>query len=190
MIDNISKLEKRTLGYLGTRLDNVSESQLGLVRQAIEEVKRLSRPQVATAFYSIKDCPIDLDFLSLQKLFKIGNSNSVCIIISTIGSSIDTRIDVLNKRGDCSKAVLLDAAASAYVEEITDNYQKNLSLDNPTFRFAPGYGDVPLELQRQIFDNVPGSTKTGIVLDDNYLMHPWKSMTGIIGFIGDLSEGY
>lgn len=180
----ISKLEKRTLAYLGTGKE-ASEAQLGLVRQAIEDVKKLSRPMFATAFYSIKDCPIRLGFSSLEKIFSLGESDCVCIIISTIGPAIDARIDVLNKRGECSKAVLIDAAASAYVEQITDEYQASLNLKNPTFRFAPGYGDVPLDLQREIFDNVPGSGKTGIKLDDNYLMHPWKSMTGIIGFKGE-----
>lgn len=180
----ISKLEKRTLAYLGTGKE-ASEAQLGLVRQAIEDVKRLSRPMFATAFYSIKDCPIRLEFSSLQKLFELGESDSVCIIISTIGPAIDARMEVLNQRGDYSKSLLIDAAANAYVEQITDDYQGSLNLKNPTFRFAPGYGDVPLELQREIFDNVPGSDKTGVKLDDNYLMHPWKSMTGIIGFKGE-----
>ncbi len=180
----LSKLEKRTLAYLGTKSD-ASEAQLGLVRQAIEEVKRLSRPSVATAFYTIKDCPIRLNFSSLEKIFTLGESDSVCIIISTIGPAIDDRMEVLNSRGDYSKSVLIDAAANAYVEQITDDYQDRLNLRNPTFRFAPGYGDVPLDLQKEIFDNVPGSGKTGIKLDDNYLMHPWKSMTGIIGFKGE-----
>ena len=79
--------------------------------------------------------------------------------------------------------VLFDAAANAYIEEVTNEYQKKLQLNNQTFRFAPGYGDVPLTLQKQIFDNIPEIAKMGLTLDDGCLMHPFKSMTGIIGFV-------
>ena len=56
-------------------------------------------------------------------------------------------------------------------------------LKSQTFRFAPGYGDVPLSLQKQIFDNIPETSRMGLTLDGGCLMHPFKSMTGIIGFV-------
>ena len=78
--------------------------------------------------------------------------------------------------------VLLDACASSYVEEITDTYQAKLNLKDETFRYAPGYGDVPLTMQREIFDLMPEISKIGIELDETNFMHPFKSMTGLIGF--------
>ena len=109
-------------------------------------------------------------------------SDSLCILVSTLGPAIDKRIDALSKT-DASRMLLLDAAANALIEDETNKFQERLGLKEETFRYGPGYGDVPLTLQKQIFDNIPEITKMGLTLDDGCLMHPFKSMTGIIGFV-------
>lgn len=181
MNSGLTELEKRTLLYLNFR-GETSEEQLTMVRKAIDEVKSVARPVFAVKYYKIAECPVDLEFESLNTIFDKGGSDSVAFIISTLGPAVDRRIDRL-KDSDPAKMVLFDAAANAYIEEVTNEYQKRLGLKSQTFRFAPGYGDVPLTLQRQIFDNIPEISRLGLTLDDGCLMHPFKSMTGIIGFI-------
>ena len=181
MNSELTELEKRTLLYLGFR-GEPSEEQLTMVRTAIDSVKSVARPVFTVKYYRIDDCPIDLNFQSLTKIFTQGGSDSVAFLISTLGAPVDHRIDRL-KDSDPAQMVLFDAAANAYIEEVTNQYQQKLQLNNQTFRFAPGYGDVPLTLQKQIFDNIPEITKMGLTLDDGCLMHPFKSMTGIIGFV-------
>lgn len=180
MNSELTALETRTLNYLGFK-GSPDEEQIAMVRKAIEEVRASARPSFTVKYFSIKDCPIDLNFKSLSDLFIKSGSDSVCFMISTLGQSIDNRIDRL-KDSDPAKMVLFDAASNAYIEEVTNEYQKKLHLNEQTFRFAPGYGDVPLSLQKQIFDNIPEISRMGLVLDDGFLMHPFKSMTGIIGF--------
>lgn len=182
MNSGLTELEKRTLLYLNFR-GEASEEQLTMVRKAIDEVKSVARPVFTVKYYKIDACPIDLSFDSLQTMFEKGGSDSVAFLVSTLGVSVDRRIDRL-KDSDPAKMVLFDAASNAYIEEVTNEYQKKLGLKSQTFRFAPGYGDVPLTLQRQIFDNIPEISKMGLTLDDGCLMHPFKSMTGIIGFVG------
>ena len=180
MNEDFSPLEKRTLLYLGFRHEATKE-QHEMITRAVEEVKALARPAFATGFFKIGECPVNLDFPTLRKMFERNASDSVCILISTLGQAVDNRIDRLKDRAP-SRMILLDSAANAYIEEVTDEYQSRLELKDQTFRFAPGYAEVPLELQKEIFENVPGAGKTGITLDEGYLMHPFKSMTGIIGF--------
>ena len=189
MIEELSYLERRAISYLNYKGD-VSDEQIILVRNAIDDMKRIARPQFVFRFLELKenqeghlvvDAPINIGYSSLQKLFKEKNSDSLCILVSTLGSAIDKRIVQLADR-DSGKMILLDACANAYIEEVTNNYQKRLSLGEETFRFAPGYGDVPLEVQREIFDFMPEISKIGIELDSSNLMHPFKSMTGFIGF--------
>ena len=177
----LTELEKRTLLYLNFR-GEASEEQLSMVRKAIDEVKSVARPVFTVKYYKIDDCPIDLNFDSLKTIFDKGGSDSVAFLVSTLGSAVDRRIDRL-KDSDPAKMVLFDAASNAYIEEVTNEYQKRLGLKSQTFRFAPGYGDVPLSLQKQIFDNIPETSRMGLTLDGGCLMHPFKSMTGIIGFV-------
>ena len=181
MNQDLSALEKRTLTYLNFR-NEASEEQVTMVRKAIDEVKSVARPVFAVKYYKIDECPIELNFSSLKKMFDGGKSDSVCILVSTLGPAIDRRIDRL-KDSDPAHMVLIDAASNAYIEEVTNEYQKRLGLNRQTMRFAPGYGDVPLSLQKQIFENIHETSKMGLTLDDGCLMHPFKSMTGIIGFV-------
>lgn len=189
MIEELSLLERRAIGYLNYK-GEVSEEQILLVRNAINDMKRIARPQFVVKFLELKendeghlivDAPININYSSLQKLFKDKDSDSLCILVSTLGPAIDNRITQLADR-DSGKMILLDACANAYIEEVTIEYQKRLNLGDETFRFAPGYGDVPLEVQREIFEFMPEIAKIGIELDSCNLMHPFKSMTGFIGF--------
>ena len=51
-------------------------------------------------------------------------------------------------------------------------------------RFSPGYGDLPLELQRDLFRGLDCSRKIGLTLNESLLMSPSKSVTAIAGIVG------
>ncbi|MBR6484867.1 MAG: hypothetical protein IKT14_07575 [Clostridiales bacterium] len=181
-------LQTRVLKYL--RYGNEpTEEQKALVCDAIKEAGRYARPQFVYRFFELSEgedgvisCPeLDLNYPSFQKLLTRFQSDSLCILVSTLGPAIDRRIDALSQK-DPAKMVLLDAAANALIEDETNKFQERLGLKEETFRYGPGYGDVPLSMQRAIFDLMPEISKIGIVLDDSNLMHPMKSMTGLIGF--------
>lgn len=57
-----------------------------------------------------------------------------------------------------------------------------------TPRFSPGYGDLPLELQREIFRVLDCSRRIGLTLNESLLMSPSKSVTAVFG-ITDRSGG-
>lgn len=179
----------RALKYLGFK-GTADEEQLRMVEHAMMEIKQVARPACLHTFYKLHktsegvyfiDGELNLDYKSTKGLFDKGESELLCILVSTIGSAVDKRI-AKYKDTEPSRMVLLDACASSYVEEITDSYQAKLGLKNETFRYAPGYGDVPLTMQREIFDLMPEISKIGIELDETNFMHPFKSMTGLIGF--------
>ena len=50
-----------------------------------------------------------------------------------------------------------------------------------TERFSPGYGDSPLEMQKQVLDLLDAENKLGITLSKGYMMSPSKSITAIMG---------
>lgn len=179
---------KLALKYLGLK-ESPNEEQLLMVESAMEEIKKVSRPLFLHRFYPLHfdgeryyvDVDLDLDYKSTYGLFSRKQSDSLCILVSTLGSAVDKRISRY-KDTEPSRMVLLDACANSLIETVTDEYQAKLGLKDETFRYAPGYGDVPLTMQRQIFDLMPEISKIGIELDPCNMMHPFKSMTGLIGF--------
>jgi cobalamin-dependent methionine synthase I len=52
-----------------------------------------------------------------------------------------------------------------------------------TQRFSAGYGDLPLELQRDIFGALDCQRKIGVTLNESLLMSPSKSVSAIVGII-------
>ena len=52
---------------------------------------------------------------------------------------------------------------------------------NAHARFSPGYGDVPISVQKEFLDSLDAGRRMGILLSESYLMSPSKSVTAIIG---------
>ena len=86
-----------------------------------------------------------------------------------------------------SKAVVMQAAAVAMLEDYCDEVNRQLKLryeqDGKYLRprFSPGYGDFSLECQREIAAALELSKRIGITLTDSLLMVPTKSVTAVIG---------
>ena len=71
---------------------------------------------------------------------------------------------------------------SAAIEAFCDKL--NSSFENAEYlrpRFSPGYGDLPLECQRNIVEFLQTKKNIGMSLTDSLMMVPVKSVTAIIG---------
>ncbi len=194
-------LYQNCIKYLGkkgcnnvTKPDLIDDSAYELIEEGINEARALSDFRMAYAvldlehfedLYFVPNHSIELSGNSLKNLFDKNHSECVLITASTLGDGIDKRVEIY-KKSNSSRMVLLNACSSAYIEYLTDVSEnlilKDCNLVNPSFRFAPGYGDVPLSRQRQIFTIFEKqSDKLRIELNENNFMYPVKSMTGITG---------
>ena len=82
----------------------------------------------------------------------LAGCRKVVIFAATVGVGIDRFIA---KYGRISplRAVLFDAVGSAFIESLCDCFCEKLSeKDCIKPRFSPGYGDLPLAVQKTIFD--------------------------------------
>ena len=83
------------------------------------------------------------------------------------------------------RAALLDACGSAWVEAGCDEVQAEISDRFPdlylTDRFSPGYGDLPLSLQRDICGSLDAPRRLGVQVTDSLLLNPSKTVTAVIG---------
>lgn len=105
---------------------------------------------------------------------------------ATVGLGIDTLIARYSRLSPV-KALLFQAIGAERIESLCDIFNEEIQAqarrDGLTSRprFSPGYGDLPLELQRDIFLALDCPRKIGLTLNDSLLMSPTKSVTAIIG---------
>lgn len=102
----------------------------------------------------------------------------------TLGLPFDQKLTALQAR-DMAKAVMLDACGSAFVEAGCDAAEQELSARFPdlylTDRFSPGYGDLPLALQKPLCAALDTPRRLGVHVTESLLLNPVKSVTAIIG---------
>jgi hypothetical protein len=104
----------------------------------------------------------------------------------TAGEDISATTKKLMQEGDLIKGYVVDVLANAVVEEAMDRVQENLSQEMAaaglkiTNRYSPGYCGWDIAEQQKLFSLLPEGFM-GISLSSSSLMHPMKSVSGIIG---------
>ncbi len=164
-----------------------------LAESAIQTVRGLMRCKcvyMLVDFPNVMNNTVDLNVCKVQSVSLsryMQSCESVCVFAATIGIEFDRAQARANLLAP-SKALALQAAGAAAIEAYCDHLcnevflvhaQKNgLSLKN---RFSAGYGDLPLEVQKQIMTALDCQRKIGLTLTDGYMMVPTKSVTAFVG---------
>lgn len=180
-----------TLMYLGCYDENkIEECELKKIKEAMQVIKDKSCFRIIDKKYSLDDSIVKKfmnDNPSEDLKFYLKGCNKILIVIATLGIEID-RIIKKETIMDMSNAVILDGAASAWLEVSTDKAQENMKLEAHTFRFAPGYGDIPIEWNSFFATDMMADKKIGVTLSESGLFIPQKSMLGIIGIGSDKAK--
>lgn len=178
--------------YLGYGNSNVPDSgTYNLIKGCIVQMERVAIPH-----YVYKE--FDLQFLSETKVsfadvvldskslsLNLKNCRKVVLVAMTIGSEVDALIRRWQYM-DSTKAVILQACGAAFAEDYMEQFNSNLKEEYSAKgykchpRFSPGFGDVPLEIQKVFFRLLP-CDKIGLTLMDSLIMAPEKSITAFIG---------
>ncbi len=107
-----------------------------------------------------------------------------------LAATLGPEVDRLYRRlavSHMAEAAALQGAAAALVEAYCDQIQASTRREKAAEglflrpRFSPGYGDLPLDCQRQFFAILECNKRLGMGLTDSLLMVPSKSVTAIIG---------
>ncbi len=170
--------------YLGVMEGD--QATLDLISECIKEVTPKLSCRVVYREYDICERygVFDLGFCCVcsNDLFKnLSGCKKIILFAATLGSEPD-RLIYKYSRTSPSKAVVLDALASERIEALCDSFESEQKATCRTrARFSAGYGDLPLELQKNIFLALDCERKIGLTLNDSLLMSPSKSVTAIIG---------
>lgn len=183
--------EREILRYLGHRGQEIPENVEELIKECERELEQMASPRAMWKEYplSIHDHLLDMGFLqtkskSLER--NLRDCERVILFAATLGSRVDVLLHRYNMI-QMSKAVVMQAASVAMLETFCDEKNQELKSSYEAKgwylrpRFSPGYGDFPLECQREIAPALEMGKRIGVNLTDTLLMMPSKSVTAVIG---------
>ena len=78
----------------------------------------------------------------------------------------------------------MQALGAERIEALCDAFCDSLISEKGVLlrpRFSPGYGDLPLEVQKDIFSLLECHKRIGVSLNESLLMSPSKSVTAFVG---------
>lgn len=173
--------KKEILRYAG-----VGESSSELER-LIDECLEKVLPKLV---YKVCFCELpikDFDMCSSQDLEKnLADCSSVVLFCATIGIEIDRLIWRYSSVSPI-KSLMFQAIGTERIESLCDLFNNEIKEEKKAVgkhtrpRFSAGYGDFPIEAQKDIIRVLDTSRKIGVNLNESLLMSPSKSVTAIIG---------
>lgn len=178
------------LGYGGVKPD---ESVLEMVNAIISKAEKLCKPQIGFQIFDgelIDNMSISINGLPMRVGTVIHrhlqNSTQFAVFVSTAGKEYDDYLHELRQSGDIVSEFLADAIGSEiaeagvrYICKLAGEKAAKSDL-NATSSYCPGHCAWKLTEQSLLFSLLP-TEPCGITLNDSCLMHPKKSVSGIIG---------
>ena len=114
----------------------------------------------------------------------LADCDRAVVLCATLGAEADRLIRV-SQISDMPRAVVIDALASAMTEQVCAQVDRLLAEQLEgcyfTYRFSPGYGDYPIELQREFLRFLDAPRKIGLTVTESFLLTPAKSVTAVAG---------
>lgn len=196
MNEDISRLKIRRseiCRYLGIHGEPDPQSA-ALIESVVEELYGAVSPREFHQSFAL-NVPLDgqhtVDLGAFQTRSRSLEKNlrgcsRVIIMAATIGPKVDMLLRRYS-RTRSSRCVVMQSAAAEFVESwcnlICDRLKQKAAGQGLYLRprFSPGYGDFPLENQKDIFRALSVEKRVGITLTGSLLMLPSKSVTAVIG---------
>ena len=169
------------------------QAQGELREQAAEcarEVCRTARPRWAWRCFETAEepegvrlsCGLVLPGADLKA--HLAGCGRVVLFCTTLGVQVDALIR-RSESGDLLRALALDCAAAAAVEQVCDQIEEELRGHFPgccfPFRYSPGYGDLPITLQGELLDLLDAPRRVGLTATPSHILLPRKSVTAFLG---------
>ena len=132
---------------------------------------------------------LNLGFVQLESkslAHNLQGCDRVTLFAATIGMEMD-RLIARYARVSPAKSHMLQAVGVERIESLCDLFNDEITrlveaeggFTRP--RYSPGYGDVDITVQRDVFRALNCTRTIGITLNENCFMVPSKSVTALIG---------
>ncbi len=188
--------QEEILRYLGAKREAIVPDSLHrLLQDCIERTLSVLRPQGIYRRFQIRSTAegivirengLILSGDSIQS--HLADAQSVWLMAVTIGQGMDRLIRSSMLHAP-EEGVIYDSCGAAAVEAAADALEALIweQMDSEklflTPRFSPGYGDLPIELQRQFLTVLDAPRQIGLMTTESSHLTPSKSVTAILGVI-------
>ena len=181
---------REILRYAGCRASDSNQETEALLEQCLAEVRSALTYSVCWLELpcTVRGEECDFGEFSVHSASLAANlapCRAVILFAATVGIALD-RLILRHSRLSPAKALLFQAIGAERIEALCDAFCAELAeQQNGTLRprFSPGYGDLPLELQREVFRLLDCPKHIGLSLSDRLLMSPTKSVTAFVGIV-------
>lgn len=185
--------EREILRYAGCKTEEAEVVRL--MQSCLQEAERAEALQGKLCYAELpfraevsaeKNTVCDFGSFSVcsEQLKKnLQDCNKVLLLAATAGVGIDRLISKYGRIAP-SKALMFQAIGAELVEAICDTFGREYEAERACTlcpRFSPGYGDLPLETQKDVFRVLDPAKRIGLTLNDSLLMSPSKSVTAFAG---------
>ncbi len=176
------------LRYAGVKMSDPATE--ALLEETLPGATQAICPKAAYRVYPITPGGevLDLGFAAsdskaLQK--RLHGCKKLLVLAATLGLEYDR---LLARTALCSpaRALLLQAIGAERIEALCDRVcacaqEEYKTTDRLLSRFSPGYGELPLAMQQEIFAALDCSRQLGMTLNESYAISPSKSVTALAG---------
>lgn len=176
---------REILRYAGCK--DATEDVLALLRSCWQEAEGKLKYAVCWRELPLTETGDGCDFgefrvASRGLVRQMRDCSRAVIFTATIGVEMD-RLIARYGRLSPARALMLQAIGAERIEALCDGFCGELSQSEGgiTPRFSPGYGDLPLTVQKEIFALLDCPRQIGVTLNDSLLMSPSKSVTAFVG---------
>lgn len=191
---------KETARYLGySRFVSPDQDVSGLMEKAAREMAEVMKAQAVFEVFDLTVVSIrptdysttaEISFadVTLQSQ-DLGRNLAGCQRVALLAATLGPQVDALIRRHsslDPVYASILQATGAMFIEELVDLTNSEIKKIAASQglktkpRYSPGFGDVPLEVQKDFFRLLP-CTRIGLTLMDTLIMAPEKSVTAFVG---------
>lgn len=114
----------------------------------------------------------------------LAECDRIILMAATLSGQAD---QLIHRAGisDMTRSLAMDTLASAGIEQVCNRAEECFREQLPeayfTWRFSPGYGDLPLALQPEILQLLDAQKRLGLTVTPEHILIPRKSVTAIIG---------
>ena len=184
-LDDCTVSRREALRYLGIRanvtpeLDAMLDRAHSLLRDVAVLKACCTRLPLTVTGDTLDFGAFRLESRALKK--NLDGCRETFLFAATLGIGADRQILRLEK-AEPAFAPVFDAYCSAAVEGWCNFINAQLAEEHTLRpRFSPGYGDVPLSVQRDVLLALDAQRRLGITLSDTFFMTPTKSVTAFVG---------
>ena len=147
------------------------------------------RDSSGSPYEACKNAPLisfsDVQLRSTDLARNLKGCSKVYLMACTIGPQVDAFIRK-NQITNPAYSAVLQSTGAMFIEKLVDYVNNEIKTNAKSSglsakpRYSPGYGDVPLLLQKDFFRLLP-CTRIGLTLMDTLIMAPEKSVTAFVG---------